>query len=424
MTILIFILCTLILMLVIDIYISKTVLTASNFLITIFIVGTIFSIIGNFTWNERISPNLYIIVICSILVFNIGELLLFRKKLPLEENVVLRHGHLMWILLFSVVSLGLNIKMIIDILILNGYSFDMGNILGFLRIYMVSGDEYSNYLANLFVMFSYGTGYLSIYYLIKNKNRKSILIHMLIILIMIINIILSTNRSTLILVSIYTIVLLLENTGKIKIKHLMYLVGVGFITISVSLFLGSERSFVEFNSFKSLVHYAGSSMIALNRFLTSDFDRNLIFGEETFVGIRMLLNRFFENVHPGVIHKEFIFLIDGSSSNIYTAFRSYIKDFGYIANFVIMFISGFIFGLASNFKKSSLSIIIYAYFISNLSFSLFAPTLFSSLFTIREIFILLFIFLIYKTSYRSFSDDRTNTEKGGFTNERYNFSWR
>ena len=80
-----------------------------------------------------------------------------------------------------------------------------------------------------------------------------------------------------------------------------------------------------------ITFYVGGSIEGLNQFLQNPIESSKIFGKETFYSINFFLIRFgLYDVEPYKVHLEFREAITGANiGNIYTAYRSYIYDFGY-----------------------------------------------------------------------------------------------
>lgn len=145
--------------------------------------------------------------------------------------------------------------------------------------------------------------------------------------------------------------------------------------------------------------YAGSSVPALNSFLQEKHTATY-FGENTFAGIRYLLNKVgFDVACKTVFYDEFTSL-PGLSTNIYTSIRSFYIDFGMFGVGLFGLITGAIFGA---FRKvlirkinNPLFIIFYAYYSWLIIRQIIADSLFSELFSIMQILMFVFIMLTFK----------------------------
>jgi len=400
MTILILMLITLILILILNYAVKKDLNMASNYLLITFITGNFFAILGNYYWKEVISPKLYFVVLFSIIFFIIGEHFLYNKSSS-KKNIVINNKRLYIVATISLISLLLNIYHTYQVLMANGYSLELGSVWRFLRIYKFHGEDISNYFVSILVFFSHAAGYISIYYLLQNIKKKNIFLNLFIIGIMLINFALSTDRSNFIYLLFYTIYLYLYNYKQLRIKSLITVMTIGAFTMYIFIYFGNARSFGQSNMYQSFLIYSGSSLVSFSKFLESPLSLNNYIGEETFAGIRILINRFIPTFYEGKYFLEFVYFTNSGSTNIYTGLRSFIKDFGHLGNLTLMFLMGITFGLFSRYRKKPLLLIIYAYFISKISYLFLTPAITTSLFTISQIFQIGCIILIYKIFYRN-----------------------
>lgn len=123
--------------------------------------------------------------------------------------------------------------------------------------------------------------------------------------------------------------------------------------------------------------YAGSSIPALGKYLRGGVQTSACFGNETFVGIVNWFHRFF-GTPEGLKNFEHVRFANSSTTNIYTCFREYIDDFGYIGSILLMFLNGFLhkyyFEKIRKRQSIGLLVIIYSYFMYYHISSIFAAS--------------------------------------------------
>ena len=123
--------------------------------------------------------------------------------------------------------------------------------------------------------------------------------------------------------------------------------------------------------------YAGSSIPALGKYLGGGYKPSACFGNETFVGIVNWFHRFL-GTPEGLKNFEHVRFANSSTTNIYTCFREYIDDFGYLGSIFLMFINGFLhkyyFEKIRKRKSIGLLVIIYSYFMYYHISSIFAAS--------------------------------------------------
>lgn len=401
---------TLVFIFIINNLIKRDLNLPSNYLIGTFILGSFFALLGNIYWEEKISGLLYVVIVLSIISFIMGENL-FYERVRMRKEITVKKNRLLQIMMLSFISVVLNIYFIFLILSINGYNSDLGSIWYLLRIYKLYGEDISNYFISLLVMFSHAAGYISLYFLILRKSKSNIFLHLVIIFLMIINFILSTDRSNFIALLFYIIYLLIFQSNKLKFKQLLLIAVIGVITLAIFIYFATQRNISGGSIFEGFLIYSGSSIVALNKFLANFNRTSNYFGEETFSGIRILINRFYPAFYEGKYFLENITFNNGANTNIYTGIRSFIHDFGIVGNFVIMVLLGTVFGYFSKYRKKPLFLIIFAYYISKLSFLFLAPSITAAILTITQIFQIIFIILIYKVFYR---ESELNTKESRY----------
>jgi oligosaccharide repeat unit polymerase len=192
---------------------------------------------------------------------------------------------------------------------------------------------------------------------------------------------------------------------RLTIPSLLIKVAFGFlIFIVIFTFLGLLSGKVSNDSIVDSIYlYAGSPIIALNQYLGSPTHNN-IFGYESFTGVRELLNRFFPSINPGLYFLPSIRIGNNVYTNIYTSFRSFIADFGYVGLLSIQFLIGLVYTIFTRYflNKNSITNLFFpiaplvVYYVI---YQLFTATITYSILSISQIFIFLFL-LMFQMFYK------------------------
>lgn len=101
----------------------------------------------------------------------------------------------------------------------------------------------------------------------------------------------------------------------------------------------------------NLSQYIASSIVGLDTYLTNGEPDNILFGQTVFKSIYAILRQWGLNI-PVIPWFDSFYTYAGGSSNIYTAFKSYIKDFTLLGELCAMFLWGFIINNSINRIKS------------------------------------------------------------------------
>ena len=145
--------------------------------------------------------------------------------------------------------------------------------------------------------------------------------------------------------------------------------------------------------------YVGGSQVSLSKWLERFSETTAYFGEESLCGIRKVMLKLGLTNHYVVRHLEFE-TFGNYRGNVYTSFRRYISDFGYVGLPVMQFLSTFIVSFLYNWIKNKKTpnglIIIYGYIVYSICMEAIDELFFSSVFEISNIYVFIYGFIIYK----------------------------
>lgn len=289
----------------------------------------------------------YIIILCLTGFFvNIYVGSLFHKTYVVKSDALFNEVRSKFILFISI-SLGMLVPLIN--MKLNGFSLnyfsnfdsflDMNNQMAVNRY---SGIHKTSTMLQMLMIFAYFSPIAGGYHFAFSKDTRNKLIGMMGFLPTLCDLLIQNAKSEL-LSSIFLFLsanfvanIYLNKNIHLKIKNvimiLISVISVGTLLIFTMLFRLGEVTSDNFKSVlnKFLVYALGHIPTFDNWFLTYQETGNYGFGKNTFIGIFNFLG--ISDRVQGV-YTEFI-LVEGFRSNIYTAFRGMIQDFGIIGSII------------------------------------------------------------------------------------------
>lgn len=317
----------------------------------------------NWKWEISIETCFYLIIALIIFTIsvNCGEMLYGNRRVKVLKG--LADYDKMEIKLFAMTVLSAVCILVTYFYFRHQYeaSVQLGNTLGlpgmifYLRKYSEVGDNADivklSTSLNVGISFVRALGWVCIYLVIykiinKERGRSRYLIP---IICLFANLILSTGRGGFIcIVSIIAFdIFIIERHHRMKkinkkmLKYSMLLIGLFIPVFFVLGTLTGKDEALNFNDTISI--YLGSSILCFDYFITHDWDLPSFFGLHTFRGLYGIIGRFVEGI-PFQSNDAEMVRWSGYSSNVYTAFAPYVTDFGLVGSFLVIIISGVIFG--------------------------------------------------------------------------------
>lgn len=152
-----------------------------------------------------------------------------------------------------------------------------------------------------------------------------------------------------------------------------------------------------------IYEYSGASIIALdisiNEYNNNYIDDGRFFGEESFYGFYGFLNAMGIKVPNTILHLPFVTTGENQRTNIYTALRTYLYDFGYFGTYLVQFILGLIIGfLYSLLRKNAnnpVYLLLYGIILYGVAMQGIEEIQLRNFMSITNIFTVLFFVLLY-----------------------------
>lgn len=403
---------------------SPVSLSCASFMFVTFIA---FSYNGFFKMDISFTTTVFII--SSLIVFFIGFLCfshiklnvkLFKKRKNQVCGLNISINVSTFILILLIISLYLNYNNTLHIAHLVNPKANIFNMLEYARNAMIYMDIRNSFFVSLLGFISISIGYLYSYVIINNyiihynDVKLKILLQIIIVIISLVIASLSTGRTFLIKyivvcivmfiylkkiylnINKYSIGVLIKNVKMIICALLVFFVS--FQLLGITTGKTGKKSTVEM-----IYEYSGASIIALdisiNEYNNNYIDDGRFFGEESFYGFYGFLNAMGIKVPNTILHLPFVTTGENQRTNIYTALRTYLYDFGYFGTYLVQFILGLIIGfLYSLLRKNAnnpVYLLLYGIILYGVAMQGIEEIQLRNFMSITNIFTVLFFVLLY-----------------------------
>ena len=146
--------------------------------------------------------------------------------------------------------------------------------------------------------------------------------------------------------------------------------------------------------------YGGGSILALDRYLHSVHVEGVVFGYESFIGVNHLLYMAGFYIEDSTRILAFTDLGSGFATNIYTALRRYINDFGCMGMIIAQFLFGAVFSAMYLIIKNSKSVnyfhVFYSIMFMVLVYQAIDDQFLVSFMSVTQVFTVMFTYIIYR----------------------------
>lgn len=403
---------------------GKSLVSPWFFLCLMFLASYVIILLNYENWQVQINGTFVLYICSAIIAFGVGTAIVksmypvcavgHEKKLPITEaKIVKKYPVNLFIILSLISACGYIAKLIIDA----GLSVSLSEIIRKIYDNIVS-DGYSpgvifNQMLEIVVAIAYINAFRLFIKLFAGKTDTISIVKLLIpLIIFFITVMISSDRNIFIRFAIYLICLwaffFYENYSKKHVNSKIIFIVAIMIAIAALLFfiLGRMKQY-DSDFFKSVSIYAGSGLYDFNLWI-ADFDSStLLYGQSTFLTLLNTLNTLLQpfgiNISTGISQFDPFLEFTSSngyiySSNIYTALRPYVEDFGYFGVLFFPFIIGifyqWLYARARN-NKYGFSWLLYCMLIYPIIFSPILEQLFRR-FHLGFVYELFWLFVLYK----------------------------
>lgn len=403
---------------------NKDYMTASFFMISTFIVSAIFSFLNLREWRMNVSIYTIFILFTMILAFVLGDTIGNRHYISIfqfERNSknYISTDHIIvktWKVILALIMMGISavfyFRFIFETSLLSGNRFGYSKMFQYAR-YAINDVKYDvsmNTILAHSIIISECIGYIFLFIIIFNilHKKKNKIVYWAPCFLYIVHIGLSTARldfisyiSAAIIFYVVISIHINRENRKFKLKTIVYAFAglfVVFLGFRLLGYLTGKSSVRELWSDLSI--YSGSSIPAFDYFLSNRPPRNDIFGKETLYNIYKMarsigLTDIAYNVALPFVNNDGMF-----ETNIYTAFRRLIQDYGFLGAYIIMFFEGVFYGgWGKRIKSKSyigVSTIVFAYMFYPVIYIFIEEKFLINFTAIRLVYFLIYFNILYK----------------------------
>lgn len=373
-------------------------------------------------WGVSIDGSVVIVVVLLLFSFVGGSLLANQSRLLIREGdrpksqdakLSLRTRHIILMIFICGVALAVTFQQSLALALSAGYMDDM-----YMGSFVSTALEESGLPLYVVLLqsISQGIAYVSFYLFAKNfmlKKRINFL-YLIPSILYFITASFNTSRSTLFACVVYALYCIVISyyfaTGKdgMDIKKGMKVLCIGLLALVIFVMafvaLGNYTGKTQAYGFmNTIMIYFGSSIANLSEYLQSLSLSDFILpsdtpGKETLFGLTYTLSRLGFPTETGVHFLDFIQYANGDSSNVYTSFRRYIEDYGFLFAVLIQFWIGYIYTYFYQRAKHSGSdalVISYAFLSFYLLYQCFEEQILYSFLSVSQLLSVASIGIVY-----------------------------
>lgn len=383
----------------------------------IYLISTLFVIYSKDMFYVDFLPQTVLIIVSSIWALGIGEysaLCRFNGKLPAVEVAIAEKINLgrslNWIvLIFGIVAIVLSYQKVQQVALLVGYKEGEHLLIQYGRLAMLTYDLPIGYplaiCGILLRSFSYIYSFVFVYNLVFAKTEKwyGNLPYLAPSVLYLVQSSLFGSRGALIEFVAYVMILIplmMMKTGKgVSLKFIKYSTCSLCCFFVVFILLGNLKGGADYDPFYLISIYTGGGLVAFDKYIEGGRLASSYFGEESLLGINNLLFRL--GVYDGKFSRIFEFITIGPdvNTNVYTALRRYVQDYGLVGMLMVQVFIGLFFGfLYSVIKRMQKVSYIWIYFALNFSAIVYQSIdeqFLLSILSTTQVFTLLFTFLLF-----------------------------
>ncbi|MBE9900344.1 O-antigen polymerase [Enterococcus casseliflavus] len=357
---------------------SPWVITTGMFILSSFVI-----VLNSYKWGTDYDVFAIILICSGLLFFGFGEitsrLIVQQRFLNSPQRSTEKHRIIVPVHQLLFVILVMSIILFIDLRATMRAGNSIGSISDITSFLSnsrsaLSGDGFSKGIASRLVVFNKALGYIftyiCFYNLILFKSRYRLSLYIIPVLIFMGNALISTGRTEFLSFIIYLIMLiliLLKSSNRWSVRGTLKVLKIVFFGILLFFilftFVGRLGGKGIYNSpLDYIYYYTGSSLYLFNSFV-GNYDGSLHeFGSTTLYGLFNLLNVLGFDIPVGEVALEMSY-IPHFYSNIYTAYRRYIQDYGIIGLLIIQYFLGLLYGgifeKIRKFNLSNFTVILY-----------------------------------------------------------------
>lgn len=344
-------------------YFDKDILAPPAIVVITFGFCTFLASLYSETWNLPMHVNTVCIILGNILMFCIGSILakkiFFCKNFPVRVNdlkeIKIPNNVIVVLVLMLLFFIYLNYTELYFLSHLYNPSNEISVMLYTTIYHLQMGDIKFSKLYIIRLAIAQCISYIFIYVFMYNKIFFKHCHYMLILpSIFYIGLILLTGGRQeflyFIIFLLVSMILLYQYRQEFNTKDMIKIYEMIFFCFGIFLilFIGTGMLSGKIHSTTSIIrvlsHYAGTNITALDVYINKMYiPANEYIGEITLPRLYNNLNILGFNLPTGKEYIKVFVEFDGITTNVYTALRRYIQDYGYIGCMLIMFLLGTVY---------------------------------------------------------------------------------
>lgn len=401
---------------------GKDLISPSFITVSVFLLSSLFLSLKVKEWGVEITGKTILIILLFIFVFFLTELLCQtivpnskKQKLLQYNGIQLSKSVIILLIGLSILILYMYYTQIKKIAVFSGYNEGEDLLIQYARLGLLQKGQTTTLLISISSLFLRSLAYLNLFIFTfnitvpKDVNKRKNIIYLLIPIIYLIQYSLSGSRGAYIeflsfFLILYIILYTKSNNGNRynKLKIFSYTIITLLVLIIVFIYLGNLKGWAGKSVTDILSLYFGGSIAALNNFVEQGVHNNHSYGSglETFLGVQDLFNRLNGNVSNVTRILPFTEIGNsGEMTNVYTAIRRYLSDFGLtgliICSIIVSLFSNIMYIYIKKSNKINFLFIFYAINAMIIFYQSIDEQFFVSFLNITQIFTFLFSYILY-----------------------------
>ncbi|MBE6718381.1 MAG: oligosaccharide repeat unit polymerase [Ruminococcaceae bacterium] len=397
---------------------DRDVMAPPFILNALFLLCSVFAIVGNIGWKVLVSVDTVLVIVLGLAAILVGgvfaQALYKSRKLTVKKAPTYNQGYiyisntkLVFMLVIDIIIFVLYARRLIEMATEIGYDGTM--LLQYIRVATINNNMKVGNFFTIMLGLIGASSNVALFALInnhfyKNKNvgglKTNRLLCLAIIAVGLISKAMGGARNGFIMFFVALVAYYALCNPKKKQINLMRILPIACVCLFAFLIifteLGKLTGKVGEDATEKFVLYAGSSIVGLSVWLNG-YTPSRLFGQESFWGARYMLKKFFPSVESSPQFLTGVHFSNKSGTNIFTGFRSYIADFGWIGMIAICILIGLFITIAYYFVRKNtkpINIIIFSYFLYYFINMLFAPSITADLFTTSQIFSIIWYVIV------------------------------
>lgn len=375
--------------------------------------------INSFNWNYQISGKTFLMILLGQVLFIIGERFAVHlkpnRKIRVKGSIDASYSEtrnsvffiIGFILLVGLLTVRLgNIRQVIS-------TYGTGQyLLSTYRAFGIGEDNTSLPVKFLEIFCSaFSFYYFNKFCYLSGKYNVKRYKYILLLVMYIVACAMSSNRSN-VLGNIFIATLIwlftqrmLNHQMVISAKNKRRILIIAFLGFALFAALGSLTGKTQRSGIiESISGYSAASIPALDTFIKS-YNDSPQFGYNTLESLKRILELIGLKVNYNIsyyAHGTFV-KIGPIKTNIYTCFRDYIMDYGYVGALIVLLLVGFGFGLfyknkVRNKQSKAANYVIYSIFALYILFSFLTERIFSNILTATTLIQVLVLIVLYASN--------------------------